>query len=77
MRGAEDGQIEAACTEHYHLPDDRELDPSFEGRPDPLGVAGAQRIAQQPVVEGVLNRERDQEGDQAEAKVGAVAQRAP
>ena len=74
MRWAERDEIQATGAQDEHLPDDRDLDPSFEGRPDPFRVAGAQLVAKQTVVEPVLDGERGQESDQAETKVGAVAQ---
>ena len=74
MRWAEGEEVKAARDQHGHLPDDSDRHPSLEGRPDTFRVPGAQRGAQKLVVEAVLNRERDQESDQAEAEVGAVAQ---
>ena len=77
MSRPEHDEVEAARAQHEHLLDDRDLDPSFEGRPDAFGVAAAQLVTKQAVVEPVLDGERGQESDQAETQVGAVAQCAP
>jgi len=77
MGGAEGDEVQAARDQHDYLPDERDRRPSLEGRSDTFGVGRTQRVAKQPVVEAVLNRERDQESDQAEAQVGTVAQLSP
>jgi len=77
MGRAQSDEVDAARGQHDQLPDDRDSHPSRESRPDPFWIPGMQRVAKQPVIEAVLNRERDQKSDQAEAEIGTVAQRSP
>jgi hypothetical protein len=66
MPGPERQQIDGASAEDQNLPGDRDLEPSHHGRPNLGGIVRAQSIAQQTVVEAVLDKKSRQENGQAE-----------
>ena len=66
MPGAERHQVETARAQDQDLPNDCDLYPPLHGRLDLFEVARSQRLAQQTVIEAVLNGESQYERNQAE-----------
>jgi hypothetical protein len=73
-----DGEhIDSGSPKHEGLPDDRDDNPSHEGRPRLCDVVTKQRLAEEAVVEAVLNRAGNQESCSAKRQIRAVAQCSP
>jgi hypothetical protein len=74
--GGEHADVAGACGQHHHLPDEHDLQPAPEGRSHLGDVMSQQGPLEQPLVEPVLDGQREEKGEDPEAEERAVAQAA-
>ena len=74
--GGEYAHVAGGCHYHHHLPQEHHLQPPPHRRPHLGDVMCQQGPPEEPLVQAVLDAQREEKGDDPEAEERAVAQTA-